>query len=123
MWMTEGSLEPIAEQMFSELNYDRLLLEWEDPEREGDYTPLRHVPAYGPIVVMGIISSKDMRVETVDELEERMDEISAFVPLEQLAISPQCGFASTWQGNELAEESQWRKIETLVEASDRLWGR
>ena len=123
MWMTEGSLEPIAEQMFSRLRYDRLLLEWEDTEREGDYAPLRHVSDDGPVIVMGIVSSKDTRVESVDELERRMEEISVFVPLEQLAISPQCGFASTWQGNELAEESQWRKIEVLVEASDRLWGR
>ena len=126
MWMTEGSLEPIAEQMFDQLRYDRLLLEWEDPAREGDYTPLRHArprSVGGPIIVMGIVSSKDTQVETADQLERKLAQITPHVPVEQLAISPQCGFASTWEGNELAEETQWRKLDEMVQLADRVWGR
>ncbi|WP_259311352.1 cobalamin-independent methionine synthase II family protein [Capillimicrobium parvum] len=123
MWMTEGSLEPIAEQLFGDLRYDRLLVEWDDTAREGDFDTLRHVPAGGPIVVMGVVSSKSTTVESADDVQRRLEEAARYVPVEQLAISPQCGFASTWEGNELAEESQWRKLEVVVEVADRVWGR
>jgi 5-methyltetrahydropteroyltriglutamate--homocysteine methyltransferase len=123
LWMTEGSLEPIAEQMFDGLRYDRLLIEWEDTSREGDYGALRHLPADGPVVVMGVVSSKDTDVESVDEIERRIGQAAELVDVDQLALSPQCGFASTWEGNELAESSQWGKLENIVEAADRIWGR
>jgi 5-methyltetrahydropteroyltriglutamate--homocysteine methyltransferase len=122
MWMTEGTLEPIAEQLFGELRYDRLLVEWEDPEREGDFSPLRHVSRSGPIIVMGIVSSKSTRVEAPDEIERLIEEAATYVPIEQLGLTTQCGFASTWEGNELAEESQWRKLELIVDVADRVWG-
>jgi len=122
MWMTEGSLEPIAEQIFNGLRYDRLLVEWEDPEREGDFSPLRHVPRSGPLIAMGIISSKSTRVESADEIEQRLQEAAAHIPIEQLGLTTQCGFASTWEGNELAEDSQWRKLERIVGVADRVWG-
>lgn len=123
MWMTEGSFEPIAEQMFNDLRYDRLLVEWDDRDREGDFGPLRHVPHGGPVVVMGIVSSKSTTVESPDDVERRLHEVAEHVPFEQLAISPQCGFASTWEGNELADEIQWGKIGVVVEVADRIWGR
>jgi 5-methyltetrahydropteroyltriglutamate--homocysteine methyltransferase len=123
MWMTEGSLEPIAEQLFNEARYDRLLVEWDDTGREGDVDTLRHVPAGGPVVVMGVVSSKSTEVESADDVQRRIEDAARFVAVEQLAVSPQCGFASTWEGNELAEDSQWRKIEVVVEVADRVWGR
>ncbi|HTX07341.1 MAG TPA: cobalamin-independent methionine synthase II family protein [Solirubrobacteraceae bacterium] len=122
MWMTEGSLEPIAEQLFNQLHYNRLLVEWEDRGREGDFTALRHVPAGGPVVAMGIVSSKSTHVENEDEIERLLDEAASLVSVEQLALTTQCGFASTWEGNELAEDAQWRKLELIVEVADRVWG-
>lgn len=107
--------------MFS-LPYDRFLVEWEDTDREGDYTPLRLVPE-GPIVAMGIVSTKRGEVETEDALLARIDEASRYVDVGQLAISTQCGFASSSEGNELDEDSQWRKLEVIGRAADRIWGR
>jgi 5-methyltetrahydropteroyltriglutamate--homocysteine methyltransferase len=123
MWMTEGSLEPIAEQVFGGLTYDRILVEWDDTTREGDFGALRHVPSGGPVVVMGVVSSKTTDVESPDEVQRRIEEAGQFVPVEQLALSPQCGFASTWEGNELAEDIQWRKIDVVAQVADRVWGR
>lgn len=120
-WLTSGTLEPVAERMFS-LPYDRFLVEWEDTDREGDYTPLRLVPE-GPIVAMGIVSTKRGEVETEDALLARIDEASRYVDVGQLAISTQCGFASSSEGNELDEDSQWRKLEVIGRAADRIWGR
>jgi 5-methyltetrahydropteroyltriglutamate--homocysteine methyltransferase len=122
MWMTEGSLEPIAEQLFSGLEYDRLLIEWDDTDREGDYSPLRFVPDGGPIVVMGVVSTKTTEVEPADEILKRIEGAAEYVDVDHLAISPQCGFASTWEGNELAEQIQWAKLECVVEVAERVWG-
>jgi len=121
-WIYNGSMDAYAERMFNELPYDVFLMEWEDTSREGDYSALRHVPD-GPVVVMGVLSSKKARVETVDELVRAIDEASQFLDTERLAISPQCGFASTYHGNELSEDVQWRKLETLVAAADAIWPR
>jgi 5-methyltetrahydropteroyltriglutamate--homocysteine methyltransferase len=123
MWMTEGSFDPIAEQMFTQLQYDRLLVEWEDTEREGDYSSLRYVEKDGPVIVMGIVSSKNQTVESVDDIQRHLDDAAEYVDMAQLAISPQCGFASTWEGNELAEEIQWGKLAAVAETADRVWGR
>jgi 5-methyltetrahydropteroyltriglutamate--homocysteine methyltransferase len=121
-WLMQGSLEPVAERLFNELPYDRFLVEWEDVERQGDYSPLRFVPEGGPVVAMGVVSTKSTEVESEDELERRLADAAEHIPMEQLAISPQCGFASTWEGNELAEESQWRKLEAVGRVADRVWG-
>jgi 5-methyltetrahydropteroyltriglutamate--homocysteine methyltransferase len=123
MWMTEGSLEPIAEQVFGALTYDRILVEWDDTTREGDFGALRHVPSGGPVIVMGVVSSKTTDVESPDDVQRRIEEAAQYVPVEQLALSPQCGFASTWEGNELAEDIQWRKIDVVAQVADRVWGR
>jgi 5-methyltetrahydropteroyltriglutamate--homocysteine methyltransferase len=121
-WLTEGSLEPVAERIFSELPYDRFLVEWEDTKRDGDYSPLRFVPD-GPTIAMGIVSSKDSKLESEDELIRHMEEAAKFVDMDRLAISPQCGFASSARGNELDEDAQWRKLELLSRVADRLWPR
>jgi 5-methyltetrahydropteroyltriglutamate--homocysteine methyltransferase len=123
MWMTEGSLEPIAEQLFNGLDYDRLLIEWDDTTREGDYSPLRFIPKGGPIVVMGLVSTKTTAVESPDDVMRRLEKAATYVGLDQLAVSPQCGFASTWEGNELAADIQWQKLACVVEVADRVWGR
>ena len=121
-WIYNGPMDAYAERMFNELPYDVFLMEWEDTAREGDYSALSYVPD-GPVVAMGIMSSKKPRVETVDELQRHIEEASRFLDVDRLALSPQCGFASTYVGNEITEDIQWRKLETLVEAADRIWPR
>jgi 5-methyltetrahydropteroyltriglutamate--homocysteine methyltransferase len=123
MWHREGSYDPIAERLFGQLDFDRLLLEY-DTERAGGFEPLRYVPrgSGGPVVVLGLITTKTGRVETVDELVRRIDEASRFLPIEQLALSPQCGFASGIGGNFLTEDEQWRKLDVMIETAHRVWG-
>lgn len=120
MWHREGSYDAIAETLFGGLKFDRLLLEY-DTERAGGFEPLRFVPK-GVIVVLGLITTKTGRVETVDELRRRIDEAARFVPLEQLALSPQCGFASGIGGNLLSEAEQWAKLDVMLETARRVWG-
>lgn len=119
-WYAEGGYEAIAEQMFSALPVDRFLLEY-DTDRAGTFEPLRFAPA-GKMVVLGLVSSKEAELESPDYLAARIEEASAFVPLENLALSPQCGFASTAPGNLLTEEQQWRKLKLVEEVSRRVWG-
>ena len=119
-WHAEGSYEPIAERAFSELKVDRFLLEY-DTERAGGFEPLRFVPA-DKMVVLGLISSKEPRLESMDTLRRRIDEAARYVPLERLAISPQCGFASTALGNLLSWDEQRRKLELVVETARAVWG-
>jgi 5-methyltetrahydropteroyltriglutamate--homocysteine methyltransferase len=121
-WWARGSLEPVAERMFSELRHQRFLVEWEDTDREGDYSPLRFVPP-GPIVVIGLVSTKVGTLESEDEILTRLDEAASHLDLGQLAVSPQCGFASVWHGNEITEDQQWRKLELVARVADRAWGR
>ena len=121
-WWARGSLEPVAERMFTELRYDRFLVEWEDVEREGDYAPLRFVPVPGPIVVMGLVSTKVPRMESDEELLRQIDAAASLLDVSQLAISPQCGFASVWHGNEITEDTQWRKLELVGRVAERVWG-
>ena len=120
MWHREGKYDAIAETLFGGLNYDRLLLEY-DTERAGGFEPLRFVP-HGVTVVLGLITTKTGRVETVDELRKRIDDAARFTPLDQLALSPQCGFASGIGGNLLSEDEQWRKLGVMLETARQVWG-
>ena len=119
MWHREGKYDAIAEALFGGLKYDRLLLEY-DTERAGGFEPLRYVPK-GTLVVLGLITTKTGRVETPDELAKRIDQAARYLPLEQLALSPQCGFASGIGGNLLTEDEQWRKLEVMMETSRQVW--
>jgi 5-methyltetrahydropteroyltriglutamate--homocysteine methyltransferase len=119
-WHAEGSYEPIAEKAFGQLNVDRFLLEY-DTERAGGFEPLRFVPR-SKMVVLGLISSKEPALESIDQLRRRIDEASKYVPLENLAIAPQCGFASTMLGNLLTWDEQKRKLELVVETARKVWG-
>ncbi len=119
-WFLEGSLAPIAERMFAELPFDTFLFEWDDVGREGDYAPIRYVPS-GKIMVLGLVSTKVPELERDDDIVRRLDEASRYLPLEQLALSPQCGFASVWEGNLIDEDVQWRKLELVARVADRVW--
>jgi 5-methyltetrahydropteroyltriglutamate--homocysteine methyltransferase len=118
-WHAEGSYEPIAEKAFFALNVDRFLLEY-DTERAGGFEPLRFMPR-DKIVVLGLVSSKEPALESVDDLRRRIDEAARYVPLENLAIAPQCGFASTYLGNLLSWDDQRRKLEVVVETARKVW--
>lgn len=120
MWHREGKYDAIAETLFNGLKHQRLLLEY-DTERAGGFEPLRFVPK-GKIAVLGLITTKLGRVETVDELRRRIDDAARFLPLEQLALSPQCGFASSIRGNFLTEDEQFRKVDVMLETARRVWG-
>ena len=119
-WYAEGGYEAIAERLFGSLAVDRFLLEY-DTERAGTFEPLRFMPE-GKMVVLGLISSKEAAVESTDYLLERIEEASGYVPVERLALSPQCGFASTAAGNLLTEDDQWRKLELVAEVAREVWG-
>ena len=120
MWHREGHYDAVAEKLFNGLNHQRFLLEY-DTERAGSFEPLRFVPK-GKIAVLGLITTKVGRIETVDELRRRIDEAERFLPLEQLALSPQCGFASSLRGNLLSEEEQFRKVDVMLETARKVWG-
>ncbi|GLZ49043.1 5-methyltetrahydropteroyltriglutamate--homocysteine S-methyltransferase [Actinomycetospora sp. NBRC 106375] len=119
-WHREGHYDAIAEQLFSGLAHQRILLEY-DTDRAGTFEPLRFVRP-GAVVVLGVVSTKSARVETVDEVVGRVEEATRHLPLEQLAISPQCGFASTLEGNDLTADDQWRKFDVLLRAAELVWG-
>jgi 5-methyltetrahydropteroyltriglutamate--homocysteine methyltransferase len=118
-WYAEGGYDAVAEKLFGTLAVDRFLLEYDD-ERSGTFEPLRFVPN-GKTVVLGLVSSKLSQMESGDELVQRIKEASRYVPLENLALSPQCGFASTMEGNMLTEEEQWAKLRLVVETTRRVW--
>mgnify|MGYP001297514746 CR=1 FL=1 len=120
-WLAQGGYEPIAEPLFGRLNYDRFLLEY-DTERAGGFEPLRFVPR-GKTVVLGLITTKNGQLESPDELRRRIDEAARFVPLQDLALSPQCGFASSIPGNPLTEDEQRRKLELVVTTARKVWGK
>ena len=120
MWHREGHYDAIAEKLFNGLKHQRLLLEY-DTERAGGFEPLRFVPK-GKTVVLGLITTKVGRIETVDELRRRIDDAARYLPLAQLALSPQCGFASSLRGNLLTEEEQFRKLDVMLETAKKVWG-
>jgi 5-methyltetrahydropteroyltriglutamate--homocysteine methyltransferase len=120
-WIAEGGYEFVAERLFNDVNIDGYFLEWES-ERAGGLDPLRYVPTGNKIVVLGLISSKFPALENKDDIKRRIDEAAKYVPLEQLALSPQCGFASTEEGNVLTEEEQWAKLRHVVEIAQEVWG-
>jgi len=119
-WLVEGDYEPIARPIFQRISASRLLLEYDD-ERSGSFAPLRHVPD-DKMVVLGLISTKRPQMEKPEDLIRRITQASRFVPLERLALSPQCGFASSVLGNDLSIEDQRRKLETLCDTARRIWG-
>jgi 5-methyltetrahydropteroyltriglutamate--homocysteine methyltransferase len=120
MWHREGSYDAIAERLFNELPHDRFLLEY-DTQRAGSFAPLRFMPK-GRVAVLGLVSTKGPELETLEALKRRIDEASSFLPLDQLAISPQCGFASDVVGNLLSPDDQKRKLERVVEVARAVWG-
>src|SRR5262249_7498621 len=119
-WHAEGGYDAIAEKAFGQLQVDRFLLEY-DTDRAGDFSPLRFVPP-PKLVVLGLISSKLPELESLDSLRRRIDEAARYVPLERLAISPQCGFASTAAGNLLTWDEMRHKLELVVRTANAVWG-
>jgi 5-methyltetrahydropteroyltriglutamate--homocysteine methyltransferase len=119
-WYAAGGYDAIAEKLFGTLKVDRFLLEYDD-ERSGTFEPLRLVPK-DKIVVLGLITTKKPELENGDEVVRRIDEAAKYFPLEHLTLSPQCGFASTAEGNLLTEEQQWAKLRLVVETARRVWG-
>jgi 5-methyltetrahydropteroyltriglutamate--homocysteine methyltransferase len=120
-WAAQGGYEPVAEVLFNTIGVDAYFMEY-DTDRAGGFEPLRFVPRGSKMVVLGIMTSKTGELESKDSLKRRLDEASKFLPLEQLAISPQCGFASTEEGNLLTEDQQWRKLELCVTVAYEVWG-
>jgi len=118
-WYAEGGYDPIAEKLFTQLKVDAFLLEYES-DRAGTFEPLRFVPR-GKAVVLGLVSSKLADMESPDQLLRRIEQASRYVPMENLALSPQCGFASAMEGNLLTEEQQWRKLQLVVDTARRAW--
>jgi 5-methyltetrahydropteroyltriglutamate--homocysteine methyltransferase len=120
-WVASGGYEPVAEVLFNQINSDAYFMEY-DTDRAGGFEPLRFVPRGQKIVVLGIMTSKTGELESKDELKRRIDEAAKFLPVEQLALSPQCGFASTEEGNTLTEDQQWAKLSRCVEVAHEVWG-
>jgi 5-methyltetrahydropteroyltriglutamate--homocysteine methyltransferase len=118
--MASGGYDPVAERLFGAVAADRFLLEY-DTERAGGFEPLRFVPK-GTTVVLGLVSTKTARLEAPDELRRRIDEATRHVALEHLALGPQCGFASTMEGNLLTADDQRRKLELVVATASEVWG-
>ena len=118
-FIASGGYEPVAEILFNSINVHGYFMEF-DSERAGGFEPLRLVPK-GKLVVLGLVTSKSGKLESKDELKRRIDQAAKFVPLDQLCLSPQCGFASSEEGNILAEEEQWAKLRMIVELAEEVW--
>ena len=119
-WFSQGGYEPIAEQLFGDTAVDGFFLEY-DTDRAGGFEPLRFLPR-NKLAVLGLITTKTGALEDKDAVKRRIDEATQYADLEQLCLSPQCGFASTEEGNLLAEDNQWRKLALIVEIADEVWG-
>jgi 5-methyltetrahydropteroyltriglutamate--homocysteine methyltransferase len=119
-WVAEGGYDPVAEALFGEIEAEAFFLEY-DTDRAGDFAPLRYVPA-DKTVVLGLVSTKRPQLEDKDALKRRIEAAARFTPIEQLCVSPQCGFASTVHGNEITADDQRRKLALVVELADEVWG-
>ena len=119
-WVAEGGYDPVAEVLFNEMNVNAYFLEYDD-ERSGDFAPLRFLPS-DKIVVLGLVTTKVGALEPRTELVQRVEEAAQYVPLENLCLSPQCGFSSTVHGNEITEAEQWAKLELVVNTALEIWG-
>jgi 5-methyltetrahydropteroyltriglutamate--homocysteine methyltransferase len=119
-FVASGGYEPVAEILFNEINIDAYFMEY-DSDRAGGFAPLRFVPK-GKMVVLGLVTSKSGTLESKDELKRRIDQAARYIDLDQLCLSPQCGFASTEEGNILAEDEQWAKLRRIGEVADEVWG-
>jgi len=120
-WAAEGSWDFVAEALLNELEVDGFFMEWDD-ERSGGFEPLRFLPKGEKQVVLGLVTTKRGELEARDELLRRIEEASQYAPLEQLCLSPQCGFSSTVEGNALSEDEQWAKLRLVVEVAQEVWG-
>jgi len=120
-FVATGGYEPLAEVLFNAIGVDAYFMEY-DTDRAGGFEPLRFVPRGNKVVVLGLVTSKTGELESKDALKRRLETASKYLPLEQLALSPQCGFASTEEGNLLTEDQQWRKLELCVEVAREVWG-
>jgi len=120
-WISEGGYEPVAETLLGGLDLDGYFLEY-DTDRAGGFEPLRFLPKGEKMVVLGLITSKSGALEKKDDIKRRIEEATSFVDLDQCCLSPQCGFASTEEGNVLAEQEQWAKLREIVELADEVWG-
>ena len=121
-FISSGGYEPVAQSLLAKCNYDGYFLEY-DTDRAGGFEPLRFLPKGNKIVVLGLVTSKSGRLEPRADVKKRIEEATKFVALDQLCLSPQCGFASTEEGNVLAEEEQWAKLRMIVELADEVWGK
>jgi len=120
-WISEGGYEPVAETLFGKTNYDGYFLEY-DTERAGGFEPLRFVPKGSKQIVLGLVTSKSGTLEKKEDIKARIKEAEKFVALDQICLSPQCGFASTEEGNVLTEDAQWGKMKMILELSKEVWG-
>jgi 5-methyltetrahydropteroyltriglutamate--homocysteine methyltransferase len=120
-WAAEGSWDFVAEALLNELQVDGFFMEWDD-ERSGGFEPLRFLPKGEKCVVLGLVTTKKGELESKDELKRRIEEAARHAPLDQLCLSPQCGFSSTVEGNELTHDEQWRKLALIVEVAEEVWG-
>jgi 5-methyltetrahydropteroyltriglutamate--homocysteine methyltransferase len=121
-WISEGGYEPVAEILLGKVNYDGYFLEY-DTDRAGGFEPLRFLPKGNKQVVLGLITSKSGTLEKKDDIKRRIEEATKYADLQQFCLSPQCGFASTEEGNILTEDQQWAKLREIVELADEVWGR
>lgn len=120
MWAAEGGYDFVAEALFNGLEVDGFFCEWDD-ERSGGFEPLRYVPK-GKRVVLGLVTTKRGELESKDDLKRRVEDASRYVDVDQLCLSPQCGFSSTKEGNDLTREQQWAKLRLIVETAEEIWG-
>jgi 5-methyltetrahydropteroyltriglutamate--homocysteine methyltransferase len=120
-WVAEGGYEPVAEVLFNEIDVDGYFLEYDD-QRSGDLAPLRHLPKGDKVVVLGFVTTKRPELEAKDALKRRIEEAARYAPLEQLALSPQCGFSSTIQGNKVTVADEVAKLRRVVEVAREVWG-
>jgi 5-methyltetrahydropteroyltriglutamate--homocysteine methyltransferase len=120
-WAAEGDYEFVADALLNRLEVDGFFMEWDD-ERSGGFEPLRFLPKGDKRVVLGLVTTKSGALESKDDLKRRIEEAARYAPIDQLCLSPQCGFSSTVEGNDLTEEEQWAKLRLVVEVADEVWG-